>query len=626
LDLPEDRNLSPYTGWTRERWTSQADHLLDSLKPYASPSFSRIELPGRNSRSGPDSDALEGFARTFMLAAWRIAGERGQGPIAAELIARYSAGLAAGADAGHPEAWPRIAPGRPTQPMVEAASIALGLHETREWLWNKLDPRTQGLVADWLGEFVGNFTWANNWMLFQTVVEEFLASIGAKHDELEITRGLAATDGWYVGDGWYTDGTGRNFDYYIGWAMHLYPLMWTRMAAGGARSDRAAEMREVYRDRLRQFLTRYFDFFGADGAPVHQGRSLTYRFAAAAPIWVGEMFDCSPYDSGLSRRAASGVLKYFAEHGAPDERGLLSLGWHGEFLPMVQTYSGPASPYWASKGFIGLVLPAEHRVWTAEEQPLPVEQGDFESAIEPVGWLLSGTKRDGIVRLLNHGSDKARDHTPPYYERDEPHYSPLAFSTATAPDVAPEAWARRIGNHLALLTLDGVPTRRGIITPIGTGLGGAAEGRGGWAASRFVPSLPGGPEDSLLPVEGTEVETRSEVYEGLETRSHRVTAPAGWTVREGGYPVADGTGLLSTITPVDGWTGSGIDEAVDANAFGTRTVTPYLTAVHPGGTVTYVSRVRLTTEAEADQHDADGHTAGDHAVDHDAADHDPLET
>src|SRR5262249_29295688 len=153
----------------REHWLTQADFLLDSVKPFASPSFARYELPGRPSVSGFGSDALEGFARTFLLAAWRIAGDRGRGPVAEELIARYSSGLAAAADAAHSEAWPRIPQGRPGQPMVEAASIALGLHYTREWLWDRLDTRAQGLVADWLGGFVGNPTWPNNWMLFQTV-------------------------------------------------------------------------------------------------------------------------------------------------------------------------------------------------------------------------------------------------------------------------------------------------------------------------------------------------------------------------------------------------------------------------------------------------------------------------
>ncbi|GAA2014820.1 DUF2264 domain-containing protein [Catenulispora yoronensis] len=613
LDLPEDRELSEFTGWTREHWTAQADHLLDGLKPFATPSFSRYELPGRPSHSGPDSDALEGYARSFMLAAWRIAGEQGQGPVAADLIARYSSGLAAGADARHPEAWPRIEQGRPNQPMVEAAAIAVGLHYTRAWLWDRLDGRTQGLVADWLGEFVGNPTWPNNWMLFQTVVEEFLASIGAPYTESEILRGLDAADDWYVGDGWYSDGAGRDFDYYIGWAMHLYPLLWTQMAEGGKRHDRAVAAREVYRNRLRRYLERYFDFFGADGAPVHQGRSLTYRFAAAAPIWVGELFDCSPYDPGLSRRAASGMLKHFAEHGAPDERGILTLGWHGEFVPMVQPYSGPASPYWASKGFVGLMLPPEHRVWTAAEQPLPVEAGDFVSAVAPVGWVLSGTRSDGIVRLLNHGSDKARDRTPPFTEHTDPNYSPLAFSTATAPDTAPHAWARRVGNHVALISPDGAVTSRGAIRPLGAG--------DGWAGSTHRPGFPTGSGGTLEHLPETSIETQSFITSrGVEIRVHRVTAPAGWTVREGGYPVADdepltcGKSLLddaprafavrrdnltSRIDGLNGWTGAGTCDETEANALGTFSSTPYLTAEHPGGTVHYRSRVTLHRAAGA---------------------------
>lgn len=608
FDLPEDRLLSPHTGWTREHWLAHAEHLLRSVRPYASPSCSRIALPGRTSRSGADSDALEGFARTFLLAAWRISADEGTGPSAEDLIAWYSSGLTAGADAAHPEAWPRIVPGRPTQPMVEAASIALALDVTRPWLWDRLDPRAQGLVADWLGGFVGNTTWPNNWMLFQTIVEEFLASIGARYEEKEILRGLDAAEDWYVGDGWYTDGSGHNFDYYIGWAMHLYPLMWTRMAVGGARSERALQLRAVYRDRLRQFLERYFDFIGADGAPVFQGRSLTYRFAAAAPIWVGEIFDCSPYDPGLSRRAASGMVRHFAERGAPDERGLLTLGWHEEFLPMTQDYSGPASPYWASKGFLGLMLPAVHRVWTAPERPLPVETGDFISVIRPAPWVLHGTKRDGVVRLLNHGADHAVKHDAPEVWHDDPHYAALAFSTATAPDVAASAWGRRVGNLLTLVAPDGRVATRGLVEPLG---GRGAHDEGVWVGSRFQPGLVAEDGAALEPLAGVEVETQCFVTAGGETRVHRVTAPAGWTVRDAGYPVADGVppggtvltdpaaevatvaGLRSVISARAGWTEAGVDEAEGANPLGRHSATPWLAAVHPGGTGWYVSHVAL---------------------------------
>ncbi len=50
------------------------------LRPYASNGNALIALPGPASRSGPWSDGLEGFARTFMLAAFRPAGAGGRDP------------------------------------------------------------------------------------------------------------------------------------------------------------------------------------------------------------------------------------------------------------------------------------------------------------------------------------------------------------------------------------------------------------------------------------------------------------------------------------------------------------------------------------------------------------------
>lgn len=71
LALPDtDRVLSRQTGWSRAHWEALADHLLDSLAPYFSPGAARVVLPGRPSRSGTDSDELEGFARSFMVAAF----------------------------------------------------------------------------------------------------------------------------------------------------------------------------------------------------------------------------------------------------------------------------------------------------------------------------------------------------------------------------------------------------------------------------------------------------------------------------------------------------------------------------------------------------------------------------
>ncbi|MFE9313277.1 DUF2264 domain-containing protein, partial [Streptomyces sp. NPDC006706] len=123
----EDRVRSPYTGWTRDHWTSLADRMLAALEPYRSPAGARVALPGPTSMYGTDSDGLEGFARTFLLAGFRIAGEHGADP--GGLLDRYARGLAAGTDPRSPEAWPR--PDKLGQAKVEAASIALVLQLTR---------------------------------------------------------------------------------------------------------------------------------------------------------------------------------------------------------------------------------------------------------------------------------------------------------------------------------------------------------------------------------------------------------------------------------------------------------------------------------------------------------------
>ncbi|MFI9048286.1 DUF2264 domain-containing protein [Streptomyces sp. NPDC053427] len=580
---PTDRVRSPRTGWTRAHWEATADHLLRAVAPYATPGGAQYRLPGRHSWSGVVSDGLEGFARTFLLAALRIAGAHGE--VEPALVERYATGLAAGTNPTSGEAWPALTPC--SQQMVESASIAIALHETRPWIWDRLDPHVQERIVGWLSGFVGSRTWDNNWRLFQVVVEEFLASVGAPHSRSEIDAGLDRIDDWYAGDGWYSDGDGRNFDYYGGWALHLYPLLWARIAG-----DQDGERARCHKARLARFLNDYQQFFGADGAPVHQGRSLTYRFASLAPVWMGALAGCTPLPPGRTRRLASGVLRHFAERGVPDERGLLPLGWYGPFLPATQSYSGPASPYWGSKGFLGLLLPPEHEVWTADELPLLIEESDQYTALPAPGWLLHGTRHDGIVRLINHGSD---------HGGDDPHYSKLAYSTATAPDAAPHAWTNAVDNHLALVAADGTPSRRTLIHPLH-----CAERT---AASWYSAQLPD--EEGEF-----RVETASFLHGPWELRVHWVAAPPRVTVREGGHAVASAArpggrtgamwslaqtadGLNSTLVALHGWPDgcAGIARNTAANAFGPHSATPFLALEnHPGGRSVHVSLIGLARD------------------------------
>lgn len=427
---PEDRRLSPLTGWTREHWAAIADQLLLSLRPYFSAGRARVLPPGRRSAYGADSDGLEGFARSFLLAGFRIVGESGRDPHG--FLDWYRAGLIEGTDPSSPERWPR--PDELGQAKVEAASIALILQLTRPWLWDTLTAHEQQNVIGWLATVIGEEYPQINWVWFQIVVETFLASVGAAHEPGDIAAGLAVHEALARAHGWYSDGPERAYDYYCGWAMHFYPLVWAHL--GGSRFG-ADALAPAWRERLADFLDDYVHLIGPDG-PLLQGRSLIYRFAAATPLWVGAATGTTRLEPGLLRRAASGILRSFVARGVPDEHGLLTLGLFRSWPDMAQSYSGSGSPYWAAKGMFGLALPAQHPVWTSVEQPLPVEQGDTRRFLTAPGWIVSGTQNDGIVRVLNHGTDHAAlgdDRT------DSPLYARLGYSTATIPPLKPDSTA-----------------------------------------------------------------------------------------------------------------------------------------------------------------------------------------
>ncbi|MEU2074090.1 DUF2264 domain-containing protein [Streptomyces sp. NPDC013489] len=517
---PENRELSPYTGWTRAHWEDTADRLLLAVRPFASPRHGLIDLPGpRPSWSGARSDGLEGWARTFLLAALRVAGARGDDPHGH--LDRYAEGLAAGtakpgrADA---ESWPLTTDTR--QAIVEAASVALGLRLTRPWLWDRLDDRTREQVVDWLRPALGPSPVDNNWWLFGLTVAGFLQDVGVDTDRAAATvdRSLARIEDWYLGDGWYSDGDNRAFDHYNAWALHFYPVLHAHLAG-----DR--ELLDRYGPRLRAHLDDYVHLFDADGAPLPYGRSLIYRFAAAAAPWLGTLTGHTPLSPGATRRLASGTVRYFLDRGAADPDGLLTLGWHGPYAPLVQEYSGPGSPYWASKGFLGLLLPAGHPAWTDREEPLPAERADTVRPFAPAGLLVQTTAADGLVRLHNHGSNHV--HSADAGE-DDPGYARQAYATRTGPTTGPAP----ADNHFALLA-EGRPTTRGPAAPAGTGPG--------WAASRHTPCP------------GVRVVSATLAHGRAEVRAHLVLgAPDGTPVRQTGWATTP-EGPHAQLHPVHGY-------------------------------------------------------------------------
>ncbi|SCL34257.1 hypothetical protein GA0070616_4924 [Micromonospora nigra] len=605
--------------WSRGDWLALADRMLAAVRPFASPGHALVVVPGREGGYGRAVDGLEGFARTFLLAGFRIAGARGAG--VEELADWYAAGVAAGTDPRCADRWVRL--DEHPQAKVEAASLALVLDLTRPWIWDRLPSEVRERVVDYLTPAVGDASYPRiNWVWFRLVVQTFLRSVGGPHSMDEMAEDLATHDGFARADGWMSDGPERAYDHYVGWALHVYPTLWARMAGA---AELAAGRRERDLAGLDRYLRDAVALVGADGSPLVQGRSLIYRFAAAAPFWVGAIAQVPSVSLGQLRRAATGVVRHFVDRGAFDDRGLLTMGWHGPWPRLAQAYSGPGSPYWASKGLLGIALPADHPVWTAAEEPLPVEERDTVRAVRAPGWLVSATRADGIVRVVNHGTDHAVEDAT---VGDSPLYARLGYSTATSPVLDESGWATPLDQSVTLVDERGRATHRAGMRLLTTHVGGDGVGvAGSRTLAHWVDPDPGhrdhggGRAGTCRPAGHLTVyslvlgpwELRlvrvDDLADGLDAAGLRLRV-GGWAVAGdavatfgGGAVSVTGAGLTSSLDGVHGGGTAGATTLPDGGPLAGGLVVPWVDhPVRPGAWVvvlTGLSGARAVTARQA---------------------------
>ena len=593
---------SKTASWTRADWASFADRLLEGAMAYGSTGRGRITPPGAEGGYGHDIDGLEGFARTFLLAGFRIAGERGEG--VDHLIDFYSEGIRTGVDPEAPDRWVRLE--EHDQAKVEAASIALILDMTRPWIWDRLDETTQIRVIDYLAPAVGDDTYPRtNWLWFRLVVQTFLRSVGGPWSPEDVEADLALHDSFGREAGWMSDGDERSYDHYVGWALHLYPVLWARMTgAAELAGDRVARDAAA----LDRFLQDAIHLVGADGSPLLEGRSLIYRFAAAAPFWAGVFAEVPSVSAGALRHAAEKIVRHFDERGAITD-GVLTMGWHGEWRQLAQSYSGPGSSYWASKGLLGLALPADHPVWAAPAEPLPAEASDFVRAIASPGWAVSSG--DGIVRVANHGTDHAHEGS---LVADSPLYARVAYSTATSPLLDERGWREPLEQSIVLVDADGRATHRAAMDLVGTRVDGdAVIGASTWRAHTIA-------FDDRQVHHGSGLEGDAEVL-GLvtavtisrgthEIRLARVDDAAGdLRIRWGGWPIAgaeiettgstaSAAGLTSRIRAFGRAADASVVRRDDASPLGSAVAVPVIE--EPLGAGWLATELVLTTGTPAD--------------------------
>lgn len=301
--------------------------------------------------------------------------------------------------------WQRV-PGYRDQRTVEAGNTLFNLWQARDAVWADMTP---GERQDVIGYHTLHSprppAWGNNWSLFWLTNHASRKALGESYD-LELIDSILDTyiDRAYISDGWNDDGFVRGsneFDDYNWWVFTTFQLMWV-MLDGNRRPDK----RDSILGRIRQLMAHYPYFFGADGSYTEYGRSLSYKFSRLGAPLLAYKMGAWPYSAGMLKRLAGRHLRWYFDRGGVNADGIIiqPLTYQGN-EGIRDPYIATGSVYWAMQAFCGLWnLTDDDPFWSVDEEPLPVEQGNFIKVFPQPGWVLTGTQKTGMVQRFNGGS------------------------------------------------------------------------------------------------------------------------------------------------------------------------------------------------------------------------------
>lgn len=380
-----DYNKSPYTGMTREHWLDAGRYLLEGIFGNIKSMDDPVVMPRKETKvTYPHLDAskeqqeierraeiFEGLTRSFFIASVMIRNEpeievngiRLRDYYKKHILRACTKGdtLYVGGYRDMQELVGNKDPFRCYQQTVESCALVIGLHACREQVWVDYTKEEKDCIAALLSGFAHANTVPQNWRFFNILDLAFLYREGYEIDKEIMVDHAQALLQYTVGDGWYRDG--QSFDYYSCWAFNLYAPIWNEWYG----YENEPYLARRFEECSNELMKTYPDFFDRDGFTNMWGRSGIYRNAATSPLAANFFLKNAVSDPGLARRIASGSLLQFLTRDDFLYKGVPTLGFYGQFTPLVQGYSCAESPLWLGKAFLCLELPKEHPFWNATE-------------------------------------------------------------------------------------------------------------------------------------------------------------------------------------------------------------------------------------------------------------------
>jgi len=421
-----DKELSPYTGMSRDEWIKCGIHMLEGAFQYVNkledpmllPKFPGITYPEFSTHK-VEAAVFEAVARTFNIAAPLIA----ENPdltinginlkdyykyhflqILTNKECEYYIGETSNFS-------------RPYQSTCELGNLAMWNLIAPDAFWNLLSKKEKEEVADTFRDWSVSYTYGQNWRYFNVMMMTFLSYYEYDYNQSIMNAHMDNLILRYVGDGWYRD---HSYDYYTMHVFQLYNNVWLKMYGKEKDPARAA----IVESHMTDFYKNYATLFGKNGEINMYGRSILYRLGANACMPAQFLGDItSPVTPGEARRVASSSLLQFTTH--PDflTLGVPALGFYGTFKPCIQPYSCSASPYWMFMCFTALTLPENHPFWTETEV-----SGYWETV--PENESVSNFYEGAGMLVTNHGGTGSTEYRPNKIHNTNPNYCRMTYNTA----------------------------------------------------------------------------------------------------------------------------------------------------------------------------------------------------
>jgi hypothetical protein len=259
---------------------------------------------------------------------------------------------------------------RGSQPVVDAAFLALAILRAPTELWEKLDAAAKPRLVEALRATRVIRPGFNNWLLFSATIEALLCQLGEQWDVMRVDYAVRQHEEWYKGDGLYGDGPHFHWDYYNSFV--IQPMLLAVVETVAKQSKAWESFHTGIVARAQRYAAIQERLIAPDASYPAIGRSLAYRFGAfhlLATMALRRQLPAAVSPAQV-RVALTAVIRRMIEApGTFDAHGWLTVGFCGHQPSVGERYISTGSLYLCSAAFLPLGLPADDPFWSSPPQP-----------------------------------------------------------------------------------------------------------------------------------------------------------------------------------------------------------------------------------------------------------------